>query len=56
MIIIIKMSRITVQFLQSEFPLTVTVLWQVPSVEYKDMWEWVCFPVLGVSASVNQST
>lgn len=30
-------------------------LWWLTSVECKDMWEWVCFLVLGVSASVNQS-
>lgn len=42
-------------FLQTESPVTVTTVWQVTLVEYKDMWEWVCFLVLGVSASVNQS-
>lgn len=41
-------------FLPTESSVPVTVLRQVTLVEYKDMWEWVCFLVLGVSASVNQ--
>lgn len=41
-------------FLKTESPVPITVLWQVTVFEYKDMWEWVCFLALGVSASVNQ--
>ena len=41
-------------FYKNESQLTVRTLRQVTLDEYKDMWEWVCFLVLGVSASVNQ--